>query len=202
MWLPYQSKRTKTELTMNEKEIKSTSAGLVTGVLGASLGSSSALCAGTCGAVCSTSALSIFGASTGTMGAVLSGWQPVFFAVSILAFGYAFYGLYFKRGNSVCDTDCDCTSANYISTLKPKIFLWLALVLSIGLYAYTGFDSETNVISEQKIKLRGDTGAPCTGKKNCSAACDAKDCLKPGCTEKTATKASCSSARKTSCGGD
>ena len=201
---------------MQGKDMKSTSAGLFTGVLGASASSYGALCAGACGAACGTSALSIFGVSTGTLGAFLAEWQPALIGISLLTFGYSFYSLYFKKKQyASCHTgeECECPSPHEVSQKKQKIFLWAALVLSIVFYAYPLFEAESSSAQEivsvqpqsdkslEASKLSSDSSSVEKTSKSCSSGSNQNTSTKASCSGNGNKKASCSSAKKTSCSG-
>lgn len=97
---------------------------------------------GACATVCGTTAISLFGLGSGTTGAFLSKWHPLFIGISIIAFAYSFYNLYFKQPkttNCATDASCECPPKKLNNIRFQKIFLWTALILSIGFYSYPLF---------------------------------------------------------------
>ena len=185
---------------MEGKEIKSTSAGLFTGILGASASGGSALCAGACGAVCGTSTLSVFGVSTGTLGAVLDEWQTAWIGISLLTFAYSFYSLYFKKAKAACatGTECGCAPTKVKSQTRQKAFLWLALAFSIGFYAYPSFTAasqtaETGTSSNCSVEFLEAGGKSCSSVNGSTTKAD--------CTSVGNGKTDCSTSKKACSGG-
>ena len=110
---------------------------------------------GACGTFCGTTAVSLFGLSSGTTGVLISEWQPIFIGVSILAFSYSFYSLYFRKSKAVnCSTDASCEACQpkKMSTVRyQKLFLWAALLVSIGFYSYASFANNKSSTNETLI---------------------------------------------------
>ncbi|MEO1451542.1 MAG: hypothetical protein AAFV07_18565 [Bacteroidota bacterium] len=113
--------------------IKGLMAGGISGLL-ALLGSSGLACAGTCGAACGAAVLPLLGLSTGAMGAFLSRWQPAFLGLSLLAFGYAFWGMYRrKRASAACSPEGDCACPPPQQKVPGNLSWVLVIALAIGI---------------------------------------------------------------------
>lgn len=124
--------------------------GSIIGFLSGSVGVIASTCGMACGAcvgACGSAAISLFGLSSVTTGAFLNKWQPLFIAISILAFSYAFYNLYFRKPkveNCATDASCECPPQKSSTLRFQKTFLWVALLVSIVFYSYPLFSSTNN----------------------------------------------------------
>jgi hypothetical protein len=198
----------------NNNSIISSTTGFITGSM-TIFASTCGVAGGACGAVCGTTAISLFGLGSGTTGAFLNKWQPLFIGISIIAFVYSFYNLYFRKpkiANCATDATCKCPPKMTNNIRFQKIFLWTALALSIGFYSYPLFaksnlkenvqcannkscttpcEQKTDMLANQNVIVQSDTTKP--NKCNSNSECEgAKSCAKASKECKISSDKSCS----------
>ncbi len=140
--------------------------GFLTGGVGAiasACGLAGGTCAGACASLGGSAATTLFGLGSGATGAFLHKWQPAFIAVSVIAFGYVFYNLYFRKTKAEnCSTglSCECPPIKSSTLRFQKVFLWAALLLSLGFYGYPLFSRSAAVAGVENPGKEGRSKAP------------------------------------------
>ena len=135
--------------------------------------------------VCVTPVASLFGISAATIAAspLTSILEPVFIALSAVAFTVSYYSLYvIPKLNCSTPNSCDCapTDNEKRKITISKLVFWFGLILSIGFISYFEY-SKYNSAQAATCSPSGCSD----GEQTISSACDSTGCGEStaGCSE-------------------